>query len=164
MKSLKKYKFLIKFIIKTALICGIFWFALTFVVELYRMSGNTMFPGVRDGDLGFFYRLDKAYVNDIILYEADGGLHVGRVVAYGTQTVDFPESGGYMVNGYAPFEEVPYETFKGDGIEYPLYIPEGCVFVLNDFRSDSSDSRTYGIVEEDAIHGKLLFLLRRRNF
>lgn len=30
MKSLKKYKFLIKFIIKTALICGIFWFVLTF--------------------------------------------------------------------------------------------------------------------------------------
>lgn len=164
MKLVKKYKFLVRFLIKILVLCAFFWAVLTFVIEPYRMSGNMMFPGVRDGDLGLFYRLDKAYVGDVILYQTEDGLHVGRVVAYGTQTVDFPENGGYTVNGYVPFEEITYETYGKEGQKYPIYVPEGSVFVLNDFRSEMSDSRTYGIISEDMIHGKLLFLLRRRNF
>lgn len=54
MEYLKKYKFLIKFLFKILLICGFFWLVLTFVFQPFRMSGNMMFPGVRDGDLGIF--------------------------------------------------------------------------------------------------------------
>lgn len=161
---MKRYKFFIKFLVKIFVLALFFWLVLMFVIEPYRMSGNMMFPGVRDGDLGLFYQLDKAYVGDVILYEVNGKEHVGRVIAYGGQTVDFPEAGGYTVNGYSPFEEITYETYGKEGQTYPVEVPDGAVFVLNDFRSDMSDSRSYGVIEEDEIHGKLLFLLRRRNF
>ena len=164
MKSLKKYRFLIRFVIKVLTVFILVWAVITFVITPHRMSDNRMFPGVRDGDLGFFYQLDRAYVGDVILYKAGNGFHVGRVIACGTQTVDFPEIGGYTVNGYVPFEEIPYETYGTDTLEYPMYVPENSVFVLNDFRSNTSDSRTYGVIPEENIHGKLMFLLRRRNF
>lgn len=37
-------------------------------------------------------------------------------------------------------------------------------FVLNDYRSNDKDSRTYGVVKKCDMKGKLLFLLRRRSF
>lgn len=164
MEFLKKYNFLFKFLIKILVLFGLFWAVFIFVLQPYRMTGNNMFPAVRDGDLCIFYLLEDVYVDDVVLYEAEGCLHVGRVAAYGTQTVDFPENGGYTVNGYVPFETVPYQTYGGGLQEYPLYVPEDYVFVLNDYRSDMTDSRTYGVIPKDAVRGKLLFLLRRRSF
>ena len=96
----------------------------------------------------------------------DGKKKPGRVIAIAGQTVTFPEDGGYEVNGYQPAEEIPYETYQAENspVNYPLTVPEGSFFILNDYRSDSSDSRQYGVVSETQIIGKLLFLLRRRGF
>jgi len=39
--------------------------------------------------------------------------------------VDFPEEGGYTVDGYAPNEEITYETHPANnGPTYPLAVPE----------------------------------------
>lgn len=96
----------------------------------------------------------------MVLYETDGWTAVGRIVAIPGQSVKFLEEGGFHVNGYAPYEELPYETY-GTG-SYMLGDNE--YFVLNDYRSNDKDSRTYGVVWKDAMKGKLLFLLRRRSF
>lgn len=164
MEFLHTYRFLIRFLFKL-LFLGVFIFLmLVFVIRPYRMSGNKMFPAVRDGDFAVFYRIGEPYVGDVVLYETDDGLQVGRVVAYGTQTVDFLDGSGYTVNDYVPSEEIPYPTEGGDCLTYPVQVPEGSVFLLNDFRPDLSDSRTYGVVSADQVQGKLLFLFRRRNF
>lgn len=133
---------------------------LVFVLVPHRMTGNGMFPSPKDGDLCLFYRLEDAHTGDVTLYEADGEIRVGRIVAVPGQTVKFPEEGGYLVNGYAPYEELPYETY-GEG-QYVLREDE--YFVLNDYRSNDRDSRTYGVVEKGSMRGKLLFVLRRRGF
>lgn len=164
MQFVKKYQFLFRFLGKAACIVLFFALSFTFVLRPYRVTGTGMFPAVRDGDLGLFYRPGQAHLNDVVLYTADGKLLTGRVIAYAGQVVDFPDGGGYTVDGYTPFEDVPYETTGIDGIEYPVTVPEGSVFVLNDYRLDFADSRTYGTVSQEQILGKLLFLLRRRNF
>ena len=162
-----KYRFLIRFIIKTCLIAGAAAAVLIWVLSPYRMSGNSMFPSIRDGDLCIFYKPEPCYFNDVVLYEDEkGNTKVGRIVAAGGQTIDFMEEGGYEVNGYQAMEEVPYETYRAEesNVSYPLTLEENSYFILNDFRSDTSDSREEGPVSGSKIHGKLLFLLRRRGF
>ena len=166
-KPKNSYRFLFYFLIKTAVIVIAAVLILKFVFLPYRMSGNTMSPFVRDGDFCVFYRLENIYLNDVVIYEgSDGKDHVGRVVASGGQIIDFPESGGYEVNGYQPAEEIPYETYRAEAgdVFYPLELGEGEYFILNDFRQLTTDSREYGAISEDQIKGKLLFLMRRRGF
>lgn len=157
---MKKWKFLIRFLLKMTIITISIWTVLTFVLVPHRMTGNGMFPNVKDGDLCLFYQLEDVHAGDVVLYETDGWTAVGRIVAIPGQSVKFLEGGGFHVNGYAPYEELPYETHgKGSWM-----LMEGEFFVMNDYRSNDRDSRTYGTVKADELKGKLLFILRRRNF
>lgn len=163
----RKYRFLIRFLIKTCAIFGIAIAILIWIMSPYRMKGNNMFPSIRDGDLCILYKLEPSYYNDVVLYEdANGHARIGRIVAIGGQTVDFMEEGGYEVNGSQAVEEIPYETYRAEEskVDYPLTLAEEEYFILNDFRSDTADSRQLGAVNQSQIKGKLLFLLRRRGF
>ena len=141
------YRFLTRFLLKTVILLAALIILLTVVFGIFRMSGNTMSPFVRDGDLCIFYRLDKIYLNDVVLYVDDNGnKKVGRVVASGGQTVDFPKNGGYQVNDYEPTEENPYKTYVAEkgNIKYPLKLKDNEYFILNDFRKITTDSRELG--------------------
>lgn len=159
------YAFLFRFLAKTCALAAVVAAVLVWVLAFHRMTGNSMFPAVRDGDLCVFYKIGPCVLNDVVLYQDAGGLpHVGRIVATGGQTVSFPEEGGYLVDGYQPLEEIPYETYAAEGTQTLLALPEDAYYILNDFRSDVSDSRTSGPVQAAQIKGKLLVLLRRRGF
>lgn len=162
-----KYRFVFCYLLKIAVIAGIFAVVLTLVVNLHRMEGNRMFPSVRDGDLGIFYRLADCYTNDVVLYtDETGQVTVGRIIAVGGQTVEFFKDGGYEVDGAAAYDEIPYETYMSEkhSISYPVTLEADEYFILNDFRNDTADSREYGPVKKKNVKGKLLYLLRRRGF
>lgn len=169
-KTLKKdfkYRFVFCYLSKIAVIAGVFAVMLTLVVSLHRMEGNRMFPSVRDGDLGIFYRLTDCHTNDVVLYtDKTGQVTAGRIIAVGGQTVEFFKDGGYEVDGAATYDEIPYKTYmsKKHSISYPVTLKEDEYFILNDFRSDTADSREYGPVKKENVKGKLLYLLRRRGF
>lgn len=167
MSKKSKYGFAFRYLLKVIVITVVFVLTLTMVINLHRMKGNRMFPSVRDGDLGIFFRLGDCYTNDVVLYTDETGRKtVGRIVAVSGQTVEFLEDGGYEVDGAATYDEIPYETYVSEknSISYPVTLQEGEYFILNDFRSDTSDSREYGPVKKENIKGKLLYLLRRRGF
>lgn len=162
-----KYGFLIRFLLKLLVMGGIFFLVLTYVLTFYRATGNSMFPSVKDGDLCILYKLEDSHTNDVVLYRAkDGKKKLGRIVAVGDQEVDFPEEGGYTVNGYQPAEEITYETYKDENsdVSFPVTLGTDEYFILNDFRSDTSDSREYSTLKKKDIEGKLIFILRRRGF
>lgn len=126
-----------------------------------------MYPYVKDGDFCIFYRLDKIYLNDVVLYEDENGKkRVGRIIASGGQVVEFAEEGGFKVDDYQPTEENPYKTYKAEKgkVKYPLQLKEDEYFILNDFRQITTDSRELGDIKKNQIKGKLLFLMRRRSF
>lgn len=163
----QNYGFLIRFLLKTGIMIGAAAVILVWVIGIYRMTGNNMFPSVRDGDLCVFYRFETCSLNDVVLYEdGNGDLRVGRIIAVGGQTIEFMENGGYEVDGYQALEEIPYETYASvmSPVEYPMTLSKDSCFILNDFRQDTADSREYGPVNQSRIKGKLLFLLRRRGF
>ena len=156
-----------RFLLKILAAAAVIAIVLTWVLGFFRMSGNYMYPAVKDGDLCIVYKPEKCGINEVVLYRDDyGNLRLGRIVAEEGQSVDFPEKGGYLVDGYQPAEEITYETcadMDADVI-YPLKIKKEMYFIMNDFRSDTNDSRCHGMIDQSRICGKLVFLLRRRGF
>ena len=72
------------------------------------------------------------------------------------------DSGELRVNGTLHTGEIPYATYPAEGLTYPYTVPEGCLFLLCDHRTQGRDSRHFGAVPEDSVAGKVITLLRRR--
>ena len=157
---------LISIAIKIAAIVIVVWGVFTFVLGIMIHYGNNMHPMVRDGDLVISLRLQKPYINAAVMYQHDGKTTVGRVIAMEGSEINIAENGSFTVNGNAPSEEVFYPTYRADGsdIEYPYTVPQGKVFILNDFREDTNDSRSFGAVDIGDLKGTLLLTMRRRGF
>lgn len=133
------------------------------VLLVTQARGQNMFPAVKDGDLLIAYRLQRRWAqDDVVLYRQGDTLCVGRVAAVGGDVVLLDESGELRVNGTLHTGEIPYATYPAEGLTYPYTVPEGCLFLLCDYRTQGQDSRHFGAVPEDSVAGKVITLLRRR--
>lgn len=157
---------LIGLLVKIAVTVALVWAVFAFVLGLSVHYGNNMYPAVHDGDLLVSFRLQKPFINAVVLYRMDGKTQVGRVIALEGSVVDIAENGSLTVNGVFPSEEIFYATYQADGssITFPYTVEPGKVFILNDFRSDTNDSRLFGAVDRKDLKGPMLFTMRRRNF
>jgi signal peptidase I len=142
----------------------ILWVLFGVVYGVAQISGEAMYPRIRDGDLILYYRLEKSFSQgDVVTFQIDGNRRTARVVAVGGDVVDISESGQLLVNGNVQEEEIFYPTEKlAAGISYPCTVEEGSYFVLCDFRTAATDSREYGTVSGKDISGKVITVLRRR--
>ena len=128
-----------------------------------RMAGEP-FTLLRDGDLLIGYRLQGTYAkNDVVLYEQDGKLRVGRVLGRENDLIALDDSGTLIVNGSAQSGEILYPTYAKDTLEYPYTVPADSVFILGDYRTQSEDSRDFGPVALTDVKAKVITLLRRRS-
>ena len=158
--SRRGYMALIVRILITALIVYLL-FSQVFMIT--QMQGNTMFPALKDGDILIAFRLQREYLkNDIVIYTADGENQVGRLIAKGGDVVEITESGTLIINGTTQTGEIMYPTYPGDSLEYPYRVPEGHLFILGDYRTQTEDSRHIGPVPMDHVKAKVITLLRRR--
>ena len=152
----------ISFFIKLAVTALVIFLLLTFVVGLYVNHSNSSYPMLKDGDLCLTYRLATLVKGDEIAYEKDGTIRFGRIVGTAGDVVDIND-GSITVNGYGVFEDAVYPTTaEGAKITFPYKVPEEAVFVLNDYRSDPTDSRAYGAIPLSETKGKVILVLRRR--
>lgn len=150
-------------LLKTAAIAVAVFLCWQYILCPFYVVGNSMYPAVKDGDLCFLYRAGNYYTGNIVAYRTKNGkTRMGRITAIPGQEIDFPEGGGYTVNGWQPSEAIAYQTYADDTAKYPLEIQDGEFFVMNEFRSDMSDSRTIGCIRKEDIIGKVVFLVRRR--
>lgn len=140
----------------------------TFLIRLIGVDGHSMVPTLQNGDrlLVLSSLLDSDYeYGDIVVLREESFLEepiVKRVIATEGQTVDIDfESGVVYVDGVAldePYINEP--TYMEEGTEFPLTVPEGCIFVMGDNRNHSSDSRDsrLGTVDTRCVLGKAVFL------
>jgi signal peptidase I len=157
---------IIYLLIKIDCLLLVFGLLVIFVFGLIRYSDAAMEPAVQDGDLVLFYRLDKDYVaSDVVVLDYEGRFQVQRVVAVAGDTVDITDE-GLFINGALQEEPSVYErTIRYlEGIDFPVTLNEGEVFVLGDNRDSSTDSRIYGPVKAADTCGKVMTVIRRRNF
>ena len=87
---------------------------------------------------------------------------IKRVIATEGQWVDIDfEAGIVYVNGNAqaePYVNTPTNLYEG--VDFPLLVEEGCIFVMGDNRNESKDSRSpeIGQIDKREILGKAIFL------
>lgn len=104
---------------------------------------------------------------DIVVCSKDsfegGTCFVKRVIATEGQTVEIDyNTGEVRVDGELLDEPYLYSPTKRDeGMDFPLTVGEGQVFVMGDNRERSTDSRSpsIGLVDERQILGKALFII-----
>lgn len=139
------------------------WLIFTQVFLITQASGEGMFPSIKDGDLMIIYRMQKEYrKNDVVTYQKNGQRFTGRIVAVGTDQVNIDDTGKLYINGGAEAGEILYPTYPLEGLEYPYWVPEGTVFILGDYRTQTKDSREFGAIALDDVEGKVITILRRR--
>ena len=153
---------LAKIAVLLALLVGVF----TLVLGLHIQRGNRMFPHIKDGDLLLTYKLEGYRPGDVVVYRhpQTGQSQVSRIVALGKNEIQVTENGALLINGSAPAEQVFYITAPAEGsdVGYPYQVQEQECFLLDDFRTEGQDSRTFGAVREDDLLGKVVFVFRRR--
>ena len=150
---------------RLAALALIFYILFSKVFIVCQLSGNAMFPSLKDGDLVLGFRLEQEIQkDDLILYEMDGEICASRVAAKGSDYVDMDEEGRLYINGTVQSGEILYPTEPKELLTYPYQVPEGHIFVLGDYRTQASDSRDFGPLPEEAIKGKVITIVRRRGF
>ena len=153
------------FLLHLAAVIAAVWVTFTFVFGVSIAHGETMYPRIRDGDVLFYYRMQREIrVGDVLCVKVDGQDQIGRVVAVGGETVDISPEGQLLINGNAVSEEIFYATYlvSGANVTYPYTVPENDLFLLSDFRTNGYDSRNYGSVNWEQVNGKVITVLRRR--
>ena len=130
-----------------------------------------MYPKIGNGDLVVTYKLERLNINDPVLYKAsDGKIHCGRIIAASGDEVKIDKQGNLIVDDGVKIEEIFYPTSQGkygsveNKEEKGYKVKENSYFILNDFRSDINDSRTYGVINKKDIKGKVVFQMRCRGF
>lgn len=139
------------------------------VFRVVVVSGTSMNHTLLDGDYlllvsSTLYRNPKQ--GDIVVASKasfeDGTPIVKRVIAVEGQTVDIDFQNSIVyVDGVALEEDYAWTpTIHSGGVEFPLEVQEGCVFVMGDNRSNSRDSRflEIGQIDKREIIGKAIFL------
>lgn len=128
------------------------------------VSGPSMRYTLLDGD--YLLLLGSAFYGEpeqgdvvVVCKESfqEGTPIVKRVIAVGGQEVDIDFAEGIVyVDGVAldePYTATP--TNLAEGMEFPVTVDEGCVFVMGDNRANSHDSRAEGAIPQDLLVGRV---------
>ena len=128
-----------RIIVECILLVALVYAAFHYVIGLAVVSGSSMEPGLTDGEMVLFYRLDETYQrNDlVIIHRADGEEYIKRGEKDTTVTA------------------VGKTEAMSESIAYPYTVPAAGYFVLGDNRENSKDSRSFGSVTADDITARV---------
>ena len=142
----------------------------TFCVRVVIVSGSSMFPTLADGDYLLLINnplCGALKQGDIVVASMDrfknGEAIVKRVIATEGQVVDIDfRTGTVYIDGEVLEEDyINTPTYLSEGMEFPLVVEPGCVFLMGDNRGDSRDSRApeIGQVDTREILGRAVLLM-----
>ena len=143
----------------------------TFVVGVYEVPSGSMLETIQEGDLLLGEKVslnwESPKAGDIVTFDSPrepGVTLVKRVVAVAGQTVDLRD-GNVYVDG-VQLDESAYTLGKPSyslsdqagsaGVSYPYTVPEGCIWVMGDNRTNSLDSRYFGAVRASSVSSRIL--------
>ncbi len=137
----------------------------TLIFRVVGVVGQSMEPTLYDGDwlIVSAFDLEPEYAQVVIITQPNSFDEpiVKRIIATEYQVVDINFfTGEVYVDGVLLEEEyINNETTNYEGIDFPVQVPEGCVFVMGDNRQHSTDSRSdsIGFIDENYILGVVKF-------
>lgn len=130
----------------------------------FQVAGQSMEPTLTEGQMMVMAKNNQVDRFDLVIFpdpRGSGQSYVKRVIGLPGETVSAVDNTVY-INGY-PINEPYVHTVTEDFNLYQItgleIIPEGYVFVLGDNRPYSADSRQFGLVDQTAIKGRVVFSL-----
>lgn len=147
----------------------------TYVAEPFVIPSTSMTETLKVGDrvIGekLTYLNSDPQVGDIVTFEDpedSSQILIKRVIATAGETVEL-KGGSVYVNGVKLDEDeytlgkqsnklYSHATSLDANIEYPYTVPEGCVWVMGDNRTNSLDSRYFGAIKISSITSRALFV------
>lgn len=133
------------------------------VASAYEIPTPSMEPAIMTDDRVIAEKISRHFrepeVGDVVVIDNPvGGAipFIKRVIALPGQTVDLRD-GVVWVDG-RPLDEPYTHGLPSEPLDFalPVAVPEGCVWVMGDNRTDSRDSRAFGPVPVDSIRGRAL--------
>jgi len=157
-------------ILETVLLAVVIWLVVNFATARYVVEGESMEPNLHTGqflivsrlsymEIGDAIKLGSPERGDIVVFDFPGNPsddYVKRIIGLPGETIEINQEGQVFVNGV--MLEEPYlsaeQTVPYRGRSGTWTVPEGSYFVLGDNRNSSSDSRSWGPLEEQYLVGK----------
>ena len=153
----------LRLVIEPLAIAIVLAFGVRAALRLYVIPSSSMAPTLVPGDRIVVtpYRFGKKPGRgDVIVFRSPRGadeLMIKRVIGTPGDLVE-TRAGRVIVCGHALPE--PYVAAQAtSGAIAPQIIPAGSYFVLGDNRADSLDSRSWGVLPQDAVLGKARVIL-----
>ncbi len=152
--------------IKTIVIALLIAFLVrSYLFQPYKVQMGSMQPTLRNNDLimvnKMIYRFRDPQRGDIVVFNPPGNTsaihYIKRIVGVPGDKVEVSE-GRVFINGIELIEDY-LQRENTPGQVGPLLLNEDEYFVLGDHRGNSMDSRDFGAISRDQIHGKTLFVL-----
>ncbi len=149
--------------IRVVFLAGLSFLIFSNVFRPVWVDGYSMDPTVRDRSFHFAnlmaYRNGPPVRGDIIVIDKDGfgSMYMKRVLGLPSETVGF-ERGNLIIDGLE-FDEF-YLVDKGDWDMPPVFLGPNEYLVAGDNRTVPRRAHMMGVVEIDAIRGRLMHGLR----
>lgn len=152
-------------IIMVAFVVACSWALRTFVFQPYEIPSGSMETTIMPGDMVFAekvsYYLRDPEPGDIVTFndpQIPGRILIKRCIATAGQTIDINDADGLVYVDGVPLDEPyvngePSYTLSG-GVSFPYTVPEGCIWVMGDNRTNSQDSRYFGAIPVSSVTGK----------
>ena len=143
-----------------------------FVLDLVIVSGDSMSPALKDGQLvlvnklawgirlpladSYLLRWGSPNAGDVAVFLRGGTYTIKRCVAVEGMTLRLSDAGSYSLLAGEDVIPLSEAQFKGLA-EVEGSVPQGSVFVAGDNTAVSFDSRDYGLVSADSFCGKVIW-------
>lgn len=148
--ELLKYRYLI---LKFLLFVLLFSVCNTFLVESYRVKGDSMFPSIKSGDVLIINKMTNDFNReDLIIFIKNGEVYIKRIWGIPGDSILLNDESRLILNNSTflyQFDEVVSKR------NFNVRVSDNLYFVLGDNINNSVDSRTFGLVHESEIIGKV---------
>lgn len=130
----------------------------TLVLPVLQISGTSMEPSLKSGDIVVLLKGSKLERGDLCSFSYSNKLLIKRVIGLPGDSVYIDADGSVYING--GLLEEPYISEKALGecdLEFPYTVPENTYFLMGDQRASSIDSRStiIGCIPYEQIIGRL---------
>ncbi|MGP1587779.1 MAG: signal peptidase I [Treponemataceae bacterium] len=165
-KSKTKHSFL--FFIFSGFLIGIFF--KLFFVDFVKISGNSMYPTLKDGKYVFVFKSAYGLVkpfssdfllqwntpkeNDIVIFLQGTKMNVKRCAAKENTPIECIKNSSYHMKVDSRIIPLTKEQFEK--MKYHTYVPQGKILLIGDNYLNSIDSRDFGFISTKNVIGKVI--------